>query len=73
MKPKLTEQPNGNIFAVVGAVSKALKKHGSKIELATFKEKVHDAMHDGETDYHGILAICMEYVDFDTSKWENKE
>jgi hypothetical protein len=64
-KPKLTEAPDGNIFAVVGACRKCLKKHSDKATLAAFKAEVERAMGDGETDYHGMLAICQKYVEFD--------
>lgn len=70
-KPKLTEQPDGNIFAVLGAVKKCLKKHGDKQAITAFTKEVETAMGDGETDYSGMLAICQKYVEFDTSGWRD--
>jgi hypothetical protein len=70
-KPTLAEQPDGNIFAVLGAVKKCLKQHGDKQALAAFSEEVKTAMSDGETDYSGMLAICQKYVSFDTSGWRD--
>lgn len=64
-KPRLTEAPDGNIFAVIGACRKCLKKHSDKATLLAFTNEVTKASQDGETDYHGMLALCQKYVEFD--------
>jgi hypothetical protein len=64
-KPIITDIPDGNVFAVIGAASNALKRAGLKTELEAFKARYTAAMTDGKTDYHGMLAIVSEYVEFD--------
>lgn len=70
-KPIITEQPDGNIFAILGVVQKALRK--TPDELAKFKEETQKAMSDGTTDYNGMLAITHKYVIWDTSSWGEDE
>lgn len=78
-KPIITDIPDGNVFAVIGAASNALKRAGMKTELEAFKARYTAAMTDGKTDYHGMLAIVMDYVDFDfdaaddDGDWDNDE
>ena len=68
-KPKLTQQPDGNIFNVVGACRRCLKMQSDYETVTAFANEIQAAMQGGETDYNGMLAICQKYVDFDTSKW----
>ena len=60
IKP-IVRNPDGNIFFILGACRKALRKTPDALESFTADTKV--AMTDG-TDYNGMLRICMKYVDF---------
>jgi len=68
-KPTITEQPDGNIFAVLGVVQRALRSDPEA--KAKFKAEVEAAMSDGKTDYHGMLAITHKYVIWDTDDWDS--
>lgn len=57
----IVRNPDGNIFFILGACRKALRKTPDALESFTADTKV--AMTDG-TDYNGMLRICMKYVDF---------
>jgi hypothetical protein len=59
-KPIVTEPVDGNIFAVMGACSDALKKAGQRDRANEMRSKV---MNSGS--YDEALTICQEYVDFD--------
>jgi hypothetical protein len=72
-KPIITDIPDGNVFAVIGAASNALKRAGLKTELEAFKARYTAAMTDGKTDYHGMLAIVSEYVEFDFGDTDEDE
>jgi hypothetical protein len=74
--------PDGNIFAILGAVQSALRRAGQKKQMEEFQMRTEKAMQDGETDYNGMLRICMEYVEFqideedeeeEESDWEDEE
>lgn len=51
--------PDGNIFAILGAAQSALRNRPNS--LIEFKKKTRTAMSDG-TDYNGMLRIVMEFV-----------
>ena len=57
-KPKchLTGE-DGNAFAVMGRVSKALKKSGQGHLVPEFQKRAMSG------DYDNLLAVCMEYVE----------
>lgn len=59
MKPecKLVGE-NGNVFNIIGLVSKALKKAGQPDKA---KEFVARAFKSGS--YDNVLALCFEYVE----------
>ena len=59
-KPTVTGRVDGNIFSVIGAASKALKK-ANQHKLA--EEMTAKAFNAGS--YDEALQVCMEYVDFD--------
>ena len=67
-KPTIKEQPDGNIFAILGLVQRALRNMPDSLEA--FKKETKTAMEDGKTDYHGMLAITHKYVNWDTSSWD---
>lgn len=50
---------DGNVFAVIGAASKALKAKGLDYEAMSM---VNEAM--SAKDYHNALQIVMKYIDF---------
>lgn len=51
---------DGNVFAVVGAVSRALKRAGYR----EYSEEVYKRMETSES-YDAVLQMLMEYVDFE--------
>jgi hypothetical protein len=59
--PEITVQlsgEDGNAFAILGAVTKALRKAGVSLEESTAFSK--EAM---SGDYDDLLATCMKWVD----------
>ena len=58
-KPVVTGPVDGNAFAVMGAVIKALKAAGQGDKVDAYKEKAMSG------DYNTLLQVSMEYVDFD--------
>lgn len=51
---------DGNVFAIIGAVSSALKKVGCRAEATEFTSKAMSA-----DSYDAVLALAQEYVEFD--------
>jgi hypothetical protein len=66
----VVRNPDGNIFAILGAVQSALRPFPAKLE--EFKGKVAVAKTDG-TDYNGMLRLCMEYVEFRIDEEEDED
>ncbi len=58
-KPIVKGPVNGNAFAVLGAVKKALKAAGQGDKVAEYMRRATAG------DYNNLLAVSMEYVDFD--------
>jgi hypothetical protein len=54
--------PDGNIYAILGACQNALKDRRPN-SYEAFKNETTKAMREGQTDYNGMLRICMKYVD----------
>ena len=71
-KPAIT-CVDGNIFAIIGAVQSALRRAKQLAEMESFQKETEAAMEGGETDYHGMLRICMKYADFNLSDEEEEE
>jgi hypothetical protein len=59
VKPIVSGPVDGNIFGVMGAASKALKKVGMYKESEEMCNKVFNAH-----SYDEALQICMAYVEF---------
>jgi len=59
-KPVVTGPVDGNIFAVMGAVSRALKDAGQRNKVSEMQNRVMSS-----SSYDEALCICMEYADFD--------
>jgi hypothetical protein len=49
---------DGNVFAIIGKVSRTLKETGLKEQAKEFTEKAF-ASHS----YDEVLCLCMEYVE----------
>ena len=49
---------DGNVFAIVGAVSRTLKKAGMKSQANAFTAKAF-----ASDSYDAVLRLCHEYVD----------
>jgi hypothetical protein len=48
---------DGNAFAIMGAVQKALKRHG--VDKSEIDEYIHDSM---SGDYNHLLQVAMAWV-----------
>lgn len=59
-KPVISSDINGNAFAVMGAVRKALKRAGADKE---YIDKYTKEATSG--DYDDMLQVTMKYVDFE--------
>jgi len=59
-KPIVKGPVDGNIFAVMGAVSRALKDAGQRDKVAEMQERVTSSR-----SYEEALRVCVEYVEFD--------
>lgn len=49
---------DGNVFAVIGNVSRALTKAGQSEKAKEFKEKAFKS-----DSYDAVLVLCFEYVE----------
>lgn len=58
-KPVVKGPVDGNAFAVMGAVVRALKRAGQADKVAEYRQKAMSG------DYNNLLAVSMEYADFD--------
>lgn len=54
---KLTEV-NGNVFCIIGAVGRALKRAGQNDKADEFYAKAQNA-----PSYDAVLQLCMKYVE----------
>jgi hypothetical protein len=66
----IVRNPDGNIFFILGACNKALRKTPEALEA--FKAETKVAMTDG-TDYYGMLAICQKYVRFQIDEDDSEQ
>lgn len=59
LKPKVKlTGTDGNVFALIGKCSKALKREGLVTEAKEMSDKCFSA-----DSYHGAIAVMMEYCD----------
>jgi hypothetical protein len=58
-KPVVKGPIDGNAFAIMGAVCKALRQAGQGDKVKEYTDKATSG------DYNHLLAVSMEYVDFD--------
>lgn len=58
-KPVVEGPVDGNIFAVMGAASKALKRAGQEDEGKKMRDRVTSSK-----SYDEALSVILEYVDF---------
>ena len=58
-KPVVKGPVDGNAFAVMGAVLKALRKAGRYAEAGEYTSRATSG------DYDNLLAVSREYVDFE--------
>lgn len=58
-KVKLSGQ-DGNIYAVIGSASRALRRAGQSDKCEEMKAKIKQA-----SDYYVALGIIQEYIDFE--------
>lgn len=59
-KPVVTGPVDGNVFSVMGAASRALKRAGLADRATEMSNRVRSS-----GSYDEALSIIMEYVDFD--------
>ncbi len=64
MRPTVKGPIDGNAFAVLGAVSRALREAGQGDRVEEFMARATSG------DYRHLLAVSMEYVDFDLEEDE---
>lgn len=57
-KPTVEGPVDGNAFAIIGAVSKALRSAGQSAKIPGYLEKAQSG------DYNHLLTISREYVNF---------
>jgi len=50
---------DGNVFAIMGKVTSALKRAGQREKAEEFRTKAMS----GDYDYDGVLQLCFDYVD----------
>ena len=53
---------DGNVFAIIGAVKKTLRREGTPENLESFNAKLEELMKGGGS-YDDILVLIQEYVD----------
>lgn len=58
-KPVVKGPVDGNVFVVMGAVTRALKRAGQADKVKEYREKATAG------DYNNLLRVSMEYVDFE--------
>jgi len=58
-KPVVRGPVDGNAFAVLGAVTRALRRAGQGDKVEEYRKRATAG------DYHTLLAVSMEYVEFD--------
>lgn len=58
-KPMVKGPVDGNAFAVMGAVTRALKRAGQGDKVKEYMAKATSG------DYDNLLRVSMEYVEFD--------
>jgi hypothetical protein len=72
-KPTIKEQPDGNVFAIMAVVARALARAGLPLQRDAFNKEVSEYCKSADASYHGVLAITHKYVDWDTSAWDEDE
>lgn len=60
-KPTISSNIDGNIFAIVGIASRALKKAGQRENAELMQGRIMA----GPGSYDEALQIVMDYVDFE--------
>ena len=58
-KPVVKGPIDGNAFTIMGAVTRALKKAGQGDKVTEYQARATSG------DYNNLLAVSMEYVEFD--------
>lgn len=60
-KPSLNvDEVDGNVFAIIGAVSKALKKAGYPEHAKEFRTQAIES-----SSYDGVLSLTHRYIDWE--------
>jgi len=68
MKATIKQQPDGNIFMILGLAGKEIKNQLGVETYNKFKADVDASIKSG-ADYHSVLGVVLRYVDFDCSAW----
>ncbi len=63
-KPMVTGRVDGNAFAVLGAVKRALEQAGQGDKVKEYVAKATTG------DYDNLLTVSMEFVEFDLDEHE---
>lgn len=73
MSKPVVRNPDGNIFAVIGATSSALRRAGLKEKLKEFEERWQAESKNPDSDYHSMLRLCMQFVEIELEEEEEEE
>lgn len=71
-KPEITVT-DGNVFAILGATSSALRRAGKRKELDEFQKRLNEEQANPNASYHSMLALCSEYVEFNLDTGDEDE
>lgn len=66
-KPIVKGPIDGNAYAIMGAVTKALRRAGLADKIDEYRTKAMSG------DYDNLLAVSVEYVDFDLGDGDEEE
>lgn len=70
-KPKI-KNPDGNIWVILGMAQRALRDHQPDM-VVKFQHMTHKAIMEEKTDYFGMLAIVMQFVDIEIDEDEDNQ
>lgn len=66
-KPVVKGPVDGNAFAVMGAVRRALRRAGQGDKVEEYTKRAMSS------DYDNLLCVSMEYVDFNLREREERD
>lgn len=73
MSKPVVKNPDGNIFAILGATSSALRRAGLKEKLEEFQQRMNAEQKNPDADYHSMIRLCLQYVEIELDSDEEEE